>query len=139
MTEIDLFSLSIFILFVLFCIPGTCVFCNSWKIIFCLHSKLFFNQLSCDILRKIFTMWVGEWNGSSSWMEVGLEPTLGIKELQKCILYIICMWSLFCSVWVYISLYFYRFFVFLNYRFLCFCIFGFLFLVLLYVLNWMSS
>ena len=27
-------SLSIFILFVLFCIPGTCVFCNSCKIFF---------------------------------------------------------------------------------------------------------
>ena len=138
MTEIDLFSLFLYYLscfvfleHVFFAIVG--------KLFFVFILNYFFNQLSCDILRKIFTMWVGEWNGSSSWMEVGLEPTLGIKELQKCILYIICVWSLFCSVRVYISLYFYRFFVFLNYRFLCFCIFGFLFLVLLYVLNWMSS
>ena len=29
--KIDLFSLSIFTLFVFFCIPGTCVFYNSWK------------------------------------------------------------------------------------------------------------
>ena len=31
MTKIDLFSLSIFILFLLFCIPGICVFYNSWR------------------------------------------------------------------------------------------------------------
>ena len=34
MTKVDLFSLSIFILFVLFCIPGTCVFYNSVNKIF---------------------------------------------------------------------------------------------------------
>ena len=37
MTKIDLFSLCIFILFVLFKIPGCCVFYNSWK------KKIFFS------------------------------------------------------------------------------------------------
>ena len=55
MTKIDLFSLSVFILFFLFCIPGTCIFYNSWKKI---HSWSN-NQLSCGILRKIFTMRAG--------------------------------------------------------------------------------
>ena len=54
MTKIHLFSPSIFILFVLFCIPGTCVFYN-WKKNFFLHSWSN-NQLSCSILSKIFTM-----------------------------------------------------------------------------------
>ena len=31
MTKIDLFSLSIIILFVVFCIPGTCAFYSSWE------------------------------------------------------------------------------------------------------------
>ena len=57
MTKLDLFSLSIFILFVLFCIPGTCVSYNSWKKIH-LWSN---NQLSCSILRKIFAMRVGDY------------------------------------------------------------------------------
>ena len=54
MTKIDLFSLCIFILFVLFKIPGCCVFYNSWKKFFFLHSWSN-NQLSCGIL-EIFTM-----------------------------------------------------------------------------------
>ena len=60
MIKIDLFSLSSFILFVLFCIPGTCVFYNSWKKTFFLHSWSN-NQLSPDILRKIFTMRAGDY------------------------------------------------------------------------------
>ena len=31
MAKIDLFSLSIIILFVVFCIPGTCAFYSSWE------------------------------------------------------------------------------------------------------------
>ena len=34
MTKMDIFSLSILKLFVLFCIPGTCLFCNSWTNLF---------------------------------------------------------------------------------------------------------
>ena len=49
----------IFILFVLLCIPGTCVFYYSWKKKF-LHSWSN-NQLSCDILRKILMMWAGDY------------------------------------------------------------------------------
>ena len=60
LTKIDLFLLSIFIWFVLFCIPGTCVFYNSWKIYFYLHLWSN-NQLSCGILRKIFTMRAGDY------------------------------------------------------------------------------
>ena len=41
-----------FYIICLFCIPGTCVFYNSWEKI---HSWSN-NQLSCGILRKIFTM-----------------------------------------------------------------------------------
>ena len=41
----------------MFCIPGTYVFYNSWKKID-LRSN---NQLSCDILRKIFTMREGDY------------------------------------------------------------------------------
>ena len=61
-----------------------------------------------------------------------------LKELRNCILCIIREWSLFCSVRVYVSLYFLLFLlvklllIFLCFRFLCFCIFGFQFLVLLY-------
>ena len=29
-----------------------------------------------------------------------------LKKLQNCILYIICVWPLFCSIWVYASLHF---------------------------------
>ena len=57
MTKIDLFSLSIFMLFVLLCIPGTCVFYNSWKEIHMWSD----NQFSCSILRKIFAMRVGDY------------------------------------------------------------------------------
>ena len=53
-------SLSIFILFVLFCIPGTCVFYNSSKKKFFLHLWSN-NQFSCGILRKIFTIQVGDY------------------------------------------------------------------------------
>ena len=61
MTKIDLFSLSISILFVLFCIPGTYVFYSSWeKNIFFLHLRSN-NQLSCGILRKILTMQAGDY------------------------------------------------------------------------------
>ena len=52
MTNIDLFSLSIFIFFVLFSIPGTCAFYNSWKKNFFLSIRDQNNQLSCRILRK---------------------------------------------------------------------------------------
>ena len=58
MTKIDLFSLSIFILFVLFCTPGTHVFYNNWEKIH-LWSN---NQLSCGILMKIFTMRAGDYD-----------------------------------------------------------------------------
>ena len=54
--KIDLFSLFTFILFALFCIPGTCVFYN-WKKI---HSWSN-NQLSCGILIKIFRMQAGDY------------------------------------------------------------------------------
>ena len=42
------------------CIPGTWVFYNSWGKKMFLHSWLN-NQLSCSILRKIFTMWAGDY------------------------------------------------------------------------------
>ena len=42
------------------CIPGTCVFYNSWKKSVFLDSGSN-NQLSCSILRKIFMMCVGEY------------------------------------------------------------------------------
>ena len=43
------------------CIPGTCIFYNSWeKKTFSPHSRSN-NQLSCSILRKIFTMWAGDY------------------------------------------------------------------------------
>ena len=42
------------------CIPGTCVFYNSWKKNFFLYSGSN-NQLSRSILRKIFTMQVGDY------------------------------------------------------------------------------
>ena len=61
MTNIDLFSLSIFIFFVLFCIPGTCAFYNSWKNFFFLSIRDQNNQLSCGILRKVFTMRAGDY------------------------------------------------------------------------------
>ena len=60
MTKIDLFSLSTFILFILFCVPGTCVFYNSLKKEIFLHSWSN-NQLSCGILRKILTMRAGDY------------------------------------------------------------------------------
>ena len=59
-TKIDLFSLSILLLFVLFCIPGICIFGNSWKKNFFLHSWSN-NQLLCSILRKIFMMRVDDY------------------------------------------------------------------------------
>ena len=45
------------------CIPGTCIFYNSWKkkIIFFSPHPRSNNQLSCGILRKIFTMRVGDY------------------------------------------------------------------------------
>ena len=58
MTKIDLFSLSIIILFVVFCIPGTCAFYSSWEKDFFLHF-LSNDQRSCSILRKIFMMQAG--------------------------------------------------------------------------------
>ena len=75
-----------------------------------------------------------------------------LKELRNCILCIISVWSLFCSVQVYksdynanyVSLHYLPMilvklaFVFLCFSFSCFCIFGFQFLALLYVLNSMS-
>ena len=42
------------------CIPGTCVFYNSWWKIFFPHPWSN-NQLSCGILRKIFTMRAGDY------------------------------------------------------------------------------
>ena len=43
------------------CIPGTCVFWNSWKKIFFFLHSWSNNQLLCSILRKIFTMRAGEY------------------------------------------------------------------------------
>ena len=43
-----------------FCIPGTCVFYNCRRNFFFLHLWSN-NQLSCSILRMIFTMWVGDY------------------------------------------------------------------------------
>ena len=51
-TKIDLFSLTIFILIVLFCIPGTCVFYNRWKkIIFSIRDQII----------NFHTMWVSDY------------------------------------------------------------------------------
>ena len=41
------------------CIPGTCAFYNSWEKIFLYLGSN--SQLSCRILRKIFTMQVGDY------------------------------------------------------------------------------
>ena len=51
-----------------------------------------------------------------------------LKELQNCILCIIPVWSLFCSVRVQKSLLINLVFVFLCFIFLCFCFFVFLYL-----------
>ena len=49
-----------------------------------------------------------------------------LKELQKCILCIIRVWSVFCSVQVYISLHFLPILLIKpGFRLFCFCIFGF--------------
>ena len=49
-----------------------------------------------------------------------------LKELRNCILRIIRVWSVFCSVQVYISLHFLPILlVKLGFRFSCFCIYGF--------------
>ena len=63
---LSLYDKNIFIFAIYFYIiclvlySGTCVFYNSWKIFCFLHSWSN-NQLSCDILRKIFTMRAGDY------------------------------------------------------------------------------
>ena len=76
-------SLSIFILFVLFCIPGTCVFCNSCKKFFFLYLWSN-NQFSCSILRKIFTMQAGdyEWIITYDWPWYEWKNTYTVLKLR---------------------------------------------------------
>ena len=80
-TKIDLFSLSILILFVLFCIPGTGVFYNSWKKFFFLHSWSN-NQFSCGTLRKIFTMRAGDYEQMINYDWSDVSP-LSFSKLKK--------------------------------------------------------
>ena len=61
MTKIDLFSLFIFILFVLFCIPGTCVFYNSLKKKFLSICDQIFNSHVAFWGRFLWCGWVGDY------------------------------------------------------------------------------